>query len=291
MNFDAVIGNPPYGRGLDIDFVSCGYELCSKYVCMIIPAKWQTAEENQHIASEMSYGEFRSKLVQHMSHVVFYPDCRDIFDIYQVDGLTYFLLDKGKLYERVTLINKCSNIECFNSVNFRSISRMESLLNIGNEIIESLGKYNQFKFQAVNGTKRYRVYMNTKISGFDWFQTRKPRYVLGLSRVVDTYRGEAYDGESKVVFESDLLNECLSFLSWINTKFTRFFLIPNVSKLNNIQTDHYFRFVPEPTVLDEQGNRVKGKFDHLYTDSEIYKTFGICQNYIDIIESLVKERK
>lgn len=68
----------------------------------------------------------------------------------------------------------------------------------------------------------------------------------------------------------------------IYSKFTRFFLVPNISKLNNIQTDHCFRFVPAPP---------SGKFDHIYTDEELYKAFNLPQKYIDIIEAVIKERK
>lgn len=48
---------------------------------MITPAKWQTAEADQKIASKMSYGQFRKKLVPHMREVVFYPDAGNVFDI------------------------------------------------------------------------------------------------------------------------------------------------------------------------------------------------------------------
>lgn len=44
-------------------------------------------------------------------------------------------------------------------------------------------------------------------------------------------------------------------------------------------------------ILDEQGNRVPGKFDHIYTDEELYKTWNLPQKYIDVIEAVIKERK
>ena len=49
---------------------------------MITPAKWQTAEADQRVMSKMTYGEFRKKIVPHMSKVVFFPCCKDVFDIY-----------------------------------------------------------------------------------------------------------------------------------------------------------------------------------------------------------------
>ena len=64
-----------------------------------------------------------------------------------------------------------------------------------------------------------------------------------------------------------------------------------VSKFGTVQIEtlhsierysHVFRFVPAPPT---------GKFDHIYTDKELYKDFNLPQKYIDVIEAVVKERK
>ena len=96
MKFDVVIGNPPYNKGMDLDFVDLGYKISNKYTVMITPAKWQTAADDYSgcASKNIDYKGFREKLVPHMSNVVFYPDALDIFKISQVDGLTYFILDK-----------------------------------------------------------------------------------------------------------------------------------------------------------------------------------------------------
>ena len=79
MRFNVVISNPPYNRGIDIDFVNLGYDLSTDYCVMITPAKWQTAEANQKIASKMSYGMFRGKIVPHMSKIDFVK-CVPVFN-------------------------------------------------------------------------------------------------------------------------------------------------------------------------------------------------------------------
>lgn len=71
-------------------------------------------------------------------------------------------------------------------------------------------------------------------------------------------------------------------MSWVDTKFVRFFILLNISKLDGVFSDYYFRFVPAPP---------SGKFDHIYTDEELYKAFNLPQKYIDVIEAVVKERK
>ena len=285
MKFDVVIGNPPYNKGMDLDFVKLSYDLCTKYCVMITPAKWQTAAANQRVASKnMNYGQFREELVPHMSKVVFYPDCKDVFDIYQTDGITYYLLDKENTVKtcEVTNISK-TRADIFNSTEDRVIKNGESLLNIGNELINSMEPYEKFKFPCINGDRRFRVITNSQISGYDWFTEEKPRYVLSISRILDVKSGEKYNGSAaEITFESDSMGECESFVSWISTKFTRFFIIPNISKLTGVLTDHYFRFVPAPP---------SGKFDHIYTDEELYKAFNLPQKYIDVIEAVIKERK
>lgn len=74
MKFDVVIGNPPYNNDVYLDFVTLSHQLSSQYTCMITPAKWQAkgGEKNE---------KFRRDIVPYMSHIVYYPDCSDVFDI------------------------------------------------------------------------------------------------------------------------------------------------------------------------------------------------------------------
>ena len=55
----------------------------------------------------------------------------------------------------------------------------------------------------------------------------------------------------------------------------------NISKLGPMLDDNCFRFVPAPP---------SGKFDHIYTDEELYSAFGLKQEQIEAINSLVRER-
>lgn len=89
-----------------------------------------------------------------------------------------------------------------------------------------------------------------------------------------------------ITFSSDDIDECKSFTSWLTTKFTRFFVAINLSKLNNILTDDYFRFVPAPPPT-ASGN----PWDHIYTDKELYDYFKISPEHQEVIEAVIKERK
>ena len=68
-------------------------------------------------------------------------------------------------------------------------------------------------------------------------------------------------------------------MSYIDTKFIRFlaYLGKCGNSVRNVET---WRFVPDP-----------GKFDHLFTDQELYKKYALTQDEINIIESIIKERE
>lgn len=308
MIFDVIVGNPPYNNGMDLDFVNQGYEAASKYVCMITPAKWQTADGNQKIASDMTYGEFRKKIVPHMKHACFYPDCLDVFGIQESSGITWFIVDKNKTYiNNCTVENKCNLQKYVNGVEIRDITHGQSLWNIGNEIVNYMGEYEKFDIEEsisnARDRKAYTLNMNTQLtkatgsSGvWDWDLSRIKPECIGKGGVFFNNKGslvltsgmkflkgdeKSKSSTSKDVFTSDDMDECKSFNSWIDTKFTRFFMVINVSKLT-ILDNHVWRFVPAPP---------SGKFDHIYTDKELYEAFNLPQKYIDVIESVIKERK
>lgn len=308
MEFDVVIGNPPYNKGMDLDFVDAGYKLAKEdtgIVCMITPAKWQTADGEQKVLSNnINYEKFRQLYVPHMKHVCFYPDCLDVFRISQADGISWYIIDKNNTYENnCTVVNKCNLQKNVNSTEVRDITHQQSLWNIGQEIINYIGDYKTYHFEPLYTRKAFTVNMNTQLmqsltasGAWDWDASCiKPEYVgkggflfnqngqllvLNKTRVL---RGDEKSSvsASKDVFTSDDIEECKSFYSWINSKFVRFFVLINISSLT-LLNDNSFRFVPAPP---------SGKFDHIYTDEELYKAFKLPQKYIDVIEETIKERK
>ena len=303
MSFDVVIGNPPYNDGMDIDFVFKAFQLATKCTVMITPAKCFTSEAEQKILSQHSYGDFRKELAPHISNICFYPECSEVFDIQQVDGICWFLLDKN-IHTNCVVVNKCENQKLFNNSRVRSITAGQVLNNLGNEIVEYLGDYNKFRFNTCN-TDTFAVWTNNKIHGArgkeNIYQAKGViSYASGQMVIVsdsmlvdmrDEVEKAFIPNYSKMSFSSNNKEECESFISWLNCKFTRFFVAINISKLTGILTDYYFRFVPAPP---------SGRFDHIYSDEELYEYFGLNRpeaqtkdgvRYRDIIEAVVKERK
>lgn len=293
MKFNIVVGNPPYNKGSDIGFVDAAYKAVGGqrgYVCMITPAKWKTADENQRVSSAMSYGEFRQRYEPHMKYICFYPDCKDVFNIMQADGISWYLIDKLHTYDKCTIVNKLNANKVIDSVSERNICDSNTLFNVGDEIIKYIGKYNNFTFSNCD-YGRFRVFTNNHAPGgalYAFSPTASSIHVIGKSYLLDTHTKRLAFGETSLpddaiaVYASDDLSECQSFLSWLKTKFVRFFVAVNISKLAPMMCNECFKLVPAPP---------SGKFDHIYTDEELYKAFNLPQKYIDIIESIIKDRK
>ena len=236
MKFDVVIGNPPYNKGMDLDFVDIGFELSKQYTVMITPAKWQTADANQGVASKnMTYGKFREKLVPHMSHVVFYPECSDVFGIAQADGITYFLIDKG-LHTTCFVENRCKLQPLLNGTATRDITKEQSLMNVGQEIVDYLGTYPKWTWPNLK-KGRFEVWLNIQLlvrgsgGGISCLLMKDgDTQVVQRPHVLDTAAGDFITSNaSACVYRADNADECRSIESWINCKFTRFFVLINIS--------------------------------------------------------------
>lgn len=295
MEFDLVIGNPPYNNDLYLDFVTVAQHLSSKYTVMITPAKWQAkgGKKNE---------DFRKNVVPYMSKIVYYPDTLDVFAIADSCGICYYIIDKD-IHDECEVTNKSSIRSDLNSVQKREILRKQSLWNVGNSIVEHIGQVNSFKVGDVQKRKKYTVSINTQSSimrGFaikeqddngKWrirqdlvgkggaiFDKDGKVVVLGKITILDANSSNV-SGTSKCIFTSDNEIEIKSFVSYINTKLVAFLMLITLNGLTVINNET-FRFVPMP-----------GAFDHIFTDEELYKKYNLTNEEINIIESIIKERK
>lgn len=109
MQFDVIIGNPPYQLGSDggtrdvpiyQHFVEQAKKLAPRYISLVIPARW--------MASGLGLGEFRQTMLadQRIRELVDYPAAGDVFPGVEVKaGVCYFLWDATHVGDcRVTTI-------------------------------------------------------------------------------------------------------------------------------------------------------------------------------------------
>ena len=276
-----VIMNPPYQDGLDAEIIIKMNSFAKDNIVSIQPSKWQTADD-YYVGAD--YNTMRQKVVNNISTVIFYPDCKDVFDIWQADGITIINVNKHKENEKCNVINKCSTQKYFNSTEIRDIRHRETLLNCCNSIIKKLGEYTSINIERLNTSGKYQVFANLKTPGGGFYSLSKTNhgiYGLGLARLIDIENESKTVEESKLIFASDNKQQCENFLSWFNSKFVRFLIIANISKLNGTLTNDYFRFVPDVDNKD---------FNTKYDDKYFYTKYNLSEHDIELIEYTVKER-
>lgn len=283
-----IVMNPPYNNDLYLDFVTLAHKIATDSVVAITPAKWQTKESTKD-------NSFRRDIVPYISSLIFYPSCSDVFEIKIVDGIAIYCIGKEK-QDKITVENRCMYQKLLESTQVRSIRNQEPLLNALNDVIITMNKsgntYKPMSVEALHKDGDYIVYGNRNISG----SRGKPgmyqaigtiSYASGNSRVLGYINVAENNKETRDLFTtadtlwmaSDNIDECKSFESWIQTKFVQFCLFGWIST-RTIDSDASFRKVPDP-----------GSFDHIFTDRELYQKYNLTPDEINIIESVIKERK
>lgn len=184
----------------------------------------------------------------------------------------------------------------------RDITHQQSLWNIGNNIVSRIGKHNKFDLETVLGYKKYTINVNKQMnvstgsSGvWDWDKSCIRTDCIGKGGVLFNQNGalnvtgkpkllidgdtDKKSGTSIDIFTTDDIEECKAFYSYIETKLVKFLILINLSSLTIIN-DNTFKYIPEPEA-----------FDHIFTDEELYKKYNLTDEEINIIESVIKERK
>ena len=300
MNFDIVIANPPYDRtDIQMKFGLACFDICTKYNVMIIPAKWQCKGDK---TKEKWYSTFRKEVVPHMSKICFYPDCFDVFNAADASGISYYIADKQQEFKFKTIENRCVTNKFYNDMREREftvegIGKIKdepnfnwwckhSLNNRGQQIIDKLGTFKPYLVSNYLD-KQYQYWCSQIVD----YSCGRKSYIFSLStcKVHVLSTGEINTSKDiannlqhdnyNPLFTSDSMLEVASFLSYAYTKFVRFLIFNSICGLGSTGQDTWWRFVPDP-----------GKFDHLFTDEELYKKYNLTPDEIAIIEGTIAER-
>jgi site-specific DNA-methyltransferase (adenine-specific) len=265
MKFDVVIGNPPYNNDMYIPFVEMGYQLASTCSVFITPAKWQAkgGEKNE---------QFRKNIVPHMSKIVYYLDAHDVFSIGETGGITYYICDKNEHNEK-TIINVCNKLSIFNNEDVRPFYKI--LNNYGYEFIKNK-VFKPLFIADLPQQFRYRYRVSKLYSDRN---INKHNNVLNPANIEDSKDISILSDNYLIRYSSDNIDNVKSFVSYVNTKYVRFCILIGLCA-SFIVSNEAWRFVPDP-----------GPFNHIFTDEELYKKYNLTQEEINIIESVIKERK
>ena len=306
MQFDVIVGNPPYNNDIYTKFVMGLQGMYTKYMCMITPAKWQAK-------CGVLNDEFRKQVVPYMSKVVYYPDAFELFDIREQEGITYFLVDTSRhdkkdikvvcgknsalesdetgrtnilqtLYgsEISSIIDKCLISKSISSIigvkQSEYVQNTDSGKEIGNIPIYAGEKIvgNTFKENLKSAVKLDKYKVSTSVMpvdvGFD-----KNGQMFGLSRTYIVPPNAVPKGSFPVLMKFDTEGEAKSFQSYCNTRLIRFLYFIGIC--GKTISEEFWRFIP-----------IQSNWDELYTDDALYKQYNISDNEILIIESVIKAR-
>jgi site-specific DNA-methyltransferase (adenine-specific) len=317
MKFDVIVGNPPYqlstgGSGRQAKpiyqyFVQQAKKMTPRYLVMIIPDRW--------FAGGMGLGEFRKEMIEdkQMRKIVDYANSKDCFQGPDIPGgICYFLWEKGTKGEcEVTNIYNDKKTSSFRKLDeFETFVRFEEAA----KILRRVNKLGEGKItEIISGVRPFGI--PTKVrpekngdlflissGGRGPFSSKKVssgteminKWKVMISKTSHDHAGQTdNEGKRRVLSRVEILppkyvctesyiilgacntkKEAGNCLGYVCTLFVRF-LISLLSFSQDI-TRERFAFVPMQD------------FSESWTDEKLYKKYGITQEEIAFIESMIR---
>ena len=319
MKFDVIIGNPPYqlsdgGAAISATpiynlFVDQAKKLNPHYLCMIIPARWY--------AGGKGLDDFRTRMLNdnRIRIIHDYPDASDIFPGVQIkNGVCYFLWDRDsnglcKVYshckdkevsceERPLLEKDCVSFIRFNEA-IDILHKVQAHKEVS--IVDMISSRKPFGLDTkFHGTKEkvsnddVLVYENGGVGYVDIAKIQKnvewidyikvliprassgsdsfPHPILGCPFVVDTHTVCSETYMVAGCFKS--INTANNYVSYIKTRLFRFLVL--LMKSTQDTPKVVYTYVP----LQD--------FSHPWTDEMLYEKYGLDENEIAFIESMIR---
>ncbi|WP_273305690.1 Eco57I restriction-modification methylase domain-containing protein [Victivallis lenta] len=321
MKFDVIIGNPPYqlndgGNGVSAKplfqyFVQQAKKLNPRYLTMIIPARWY--------AGGKGLDDFREEMLNdaRIRKLIDYESSKDCFaGVNIAGGICYFLWDRehpGKCVISNVVGGKTNSLQ--RRLNeFPILIRSNMAISIVHKVLQTgLAPHsdfayprNPFGFQTNFRGKAKKETGDIEIVTSVGIQYIPRSSVIKNADIIDSYKiligrlvpsnGELdvdpKDGY-KVITDTRIIGpgqintetyldigvfpteeEAVNFEKFLHCKFTRFLLRQAISSLN--VTRECFRFVPHEN------------FKESWTDEKLYKKYGLSEEEIAFVESMIR---
>ncbi len=317
MKFDVIIGNPPYQLSDAGDstgsspiyqhFIEQAKKLNPRFLSMIIPARW--------FAGGKGLDSFRDTMLndQKISQLVDYPIASEVFPGIKLNGGVCFFLwerdrEKNATCSVTTRMNGAEDTINRNLNEFDTFVRFNKAIPILKKVrqkgfssmSEQVSRQKPFglrTFARPTGKGKIQLYANKDIGKIEESEISSGNEMINLWKVF-TSMGYGEGGESRdyprmimgkpivapppsactetylVVGAYSTETEARNLASYLKTRFLRFL----VALRKNTQhiTKERFSFVPLLPMTEE------------WTDKKLYKKYGITNEEIEFIESLIR---
>lgn len=329
MQFDVVIGNPPYNKDMYLGFCENAFSLLKSdgVMVQITPAKFygKGGQANEH---------FREVIMPHIDEVHLYKCCTDVFDIAEQGGVAYWRADKAHTFNTKEIYNHNKNAALDDTteqlhthteqpVQFMPLKCLELIekckrIADGHTLFENLyvpGRYSYYckntasghpkkldtdlplmsgvggslcaqgylsltELKTTDNIDKYKVIINEMM--FNSVQLDKNNFASNTKLAQICKPGEVPKGSYVILNFTDTELAAQSFCSYINSMLTSFIAI-NICTTNKATSNENWRHIP---ALPESY-----KFDHVYTNEEIFDIFQLTPEERKLITSVIKERK
>ena len=319
MTFDVIIGNPPYqmntageengaqAKPLYHLFVQQAKKLNPTYLVMIIPARWY--------AGGWGLDEFRDEMLSDKSIKVLHDfvDSTECFSGVQIEGgICYFLRDNR--HDGMAQIISHNQGAIHYSTRFLREPKCDIFIRDSRSlyILRKVGKYNEGKFDSIVSTKKpfgmttnyhgrtspfsgsIKLYANKRIEYVSTDEITRNMEAVGRSKIFiskaygsgNTYPKQVinnpiFAGKNTCCTETYLLvgpfkneDETRNAMGYMMTKFFRFLVL--LVKNTQDSMKKVYQFVP----LQD--------FSKPWTDEELYAKYGLTDEEIQFIESMIR---
>lgn len=318
MQFDVIIGNPPYQLGSDggtrdvpiyQKFVEQAIKLEPRYLTMVIPSRW--------MAGGLGLTTFRNSMLNsgNLRELVDYQKASDVFpSVKLMGGVSYFLYDKShqgpcrlsyirggetigphlrELNEHDVLVRDFRGLKILRKVLSKGEPSVTEILSVDKEFGWT-SNFTGFDTKPVQGdVPLYYVSKGKRLLG------SIPRTKITKSvKLVDTWKvlvPKARGGESvsDIVLGKPLLVGSPS----VCTQTYLFFHLKSKSEAESVKSyisTRFFRFLVSLRKITQDATKStytwvpSQVWDRIWTDKELYKMYELDNEDIQLIESLIK---
>ena len=326
MKFDVIVGNPPYqlsdGGGMQTEsssgsavplyqkFVTQTKQLKPKYISMIIPSRW--------FSGGRGLDSFRDEMLsdRRIKEIVDYSDSRDCFPGVDIaGGVCYYLweqnhngpchitnIEKNRSYQSKRYLNEFPVFvrhAIAVGIIKKVLSKRETMMD---EVVYSS---KPFGFRSFETGHKQRKPLDVELVGSGGITYVARNEVVTNAHLIDTYKvimskasaehaGQTdNEGRKRIVSRIEVLtpnqicSETYLLLSSFETKYEANNLVLYVKTC-------FFRFLLSTILLTQ--NIAKDKFQfvplqdfsHPWTDEMLYKKYGLTEDEIAFIESMIR---